>query len=344
MRLAEFDILRTAELLRHNDGRIFHTTYSLIWVLMLRDVYKITGNISILQACTDALDLLLDRFETYTGTNGLIETPPDYMFVDWIYIDEITLHHPPKALGQSCLNMFYFGALSAAEYVYCEIGQIEKASACARKKTSLGDAINTNLYDGKKDLYFEGLNTPTPEEMLCDCLPRNVEKRYYLKHSNILAACFGVCDDARGIRLIEKIMCDECPGDYQPYFAHFLLEAIYCLGLREKYTLQVLERWKEPVANCPKGLVEGFVPPQPDYIFDHSHAWGGTPLYSLPKALLGLEILQPGYRAIRLSPNLLGLKKARVELPTPYGMVICELEKGKDPKIAGPKEIKIVYS
>ena len=30
-----------------------------------------------------------------------------YMFVDWIEIDGLSLHHPPKALGQTCLNLFY---------------------------------------------------------------------------------------------------------------------------------------------------------------------------------------------------------------------------------------------
>ena len=38
----------------------------------------------------------------------------------------------------------------------------------------------------------------------------------------------------------------------------------------------MLERWKAPVAACGKGLVEGFIPPEPSYRFDHSHAWGGT--------------------------------------------------------------------
>ena len=108
MRLAEFDVLRTAELLRHNDGRIFHTTYSLIWVRMLYDTYMMSGNIALLEKCADALDMLLARFSTYVGENGLIENPPDYMFVDWIYIDGITMHHPPKCLGQSVLNMFYY--------------------------------------------------------------------------------------------------------------------------------------------------------------------------------------------------------------------------------------------
>ena len=76
MRLAEFDLERTAELLRHNDGRMFHTTYSLIWVRMLYDVYMFGGNFEMLTECRDALDLLLARFETYIGENHLIENPP----------------------------------------------------------------------------------------------------------------------------------------------------------------------------------------------------------------------------------------------------------------------------
>ena len=32
-----------------------------------------------------ALRLLLKRFSGYLGSNDLLETPPDYMFVDWIF-------------------------------------------------------------------------------------------------------------------------------------------------------------------------------------------------------------------------------------------------------------------
>ena len=95
MSLAKFDVQRTAELLRNNHGRMFHTTYSLIWVRMLLDVYKFTGDKTLLTECEDALIMLLNRFSGYVGDNGLIETPPDYMFVDWIYIDGISMHHPP---------------------------------------------------------------------------------------------------------------------------------------------------------------------------------------------------------------------------------------------------------
>ena len=341
MRLAEFDLLRTAVMLERENGRMFHTTYSLIWVKMLYDVYMATGNIELLKKCEKALQLLLKRFKTYIGANGLIETPPDYMFVDWIYIDDISMHHPPKALGQTCLNMFYFGALDTAEKIFRELSLNEFSVDCATQKENLRKAININLFDAQKGVYFMGLNTPTEESLIGEWMPQNTDKRYYMKHANILAAYFGVCDEATSRTLIRKILSDEIEGDCQPYFLHYLLEAVCNLGLREEYTVQICERWKKPVKECSKGLVEGFVAPEPTYSFDHSHAWGGTPLYSLPKALLGLEILSPGMKEISLSPSLLGLEYANVELLTPHGKVICQMKKNEEPVITNPKKVVV---
>ena len=341
MRLSEFDLIRTAIMLERERGRMFHTTYSLIWVKMLYDVYMITANPELLKRCETALSLLLARFETYIGENELIETPPDYMFVDWIYIDELSMHHPPKALGQTCLNMFYFGALESAEKIYGILGDKKAAATCRIKRERLRGAINGILFDFGKGCYFEGLNTKTEEHLIGGWMPENVEKRYYLKHSNILAAYFGVCDDETGRKLVDKIMSEEIEGDYQPYFMHYLLEAVFRLGMREKYTVKICERWKKAVRECPKGLVEGFVAPEPTYKFDHSHAWGGTPLYSLPKALLGFEIVEPGMKKISLSPSLLGLSYAKVELLTPDGRVVCEMKEGEKCRITHPEEISV---
>ena len=340
MSLSEFDILRTVQLLRNNDGRMFHTTYSLIWVRMLYDVYMITGNSNLLTECEDALLLLLRRFEGYIGDNGIIENPPDYMFVDWIYIDELSMHHPPKALGQTCLNMFYYGALTYSSKIFALLENCEMSTILSEKARALKDNINEILYDNEKKMYFEGLNTPTPEHLLDTYMPQNTDKRYYLKHSNILSVYFGVCKD-NPVELIEKIINNECEGDIQPYFCHYLLEAIFAVGLRDKYTLSVLDAWKKPIKECPKGLVEGFVAPEPTYPFDHSHAWGGTPLYSLPKAILGLEIIEPGYKKVKLSPSLLGLKSAHVEIPTKYGDIVCDIDETGNVSIIAPKEINI---
>lgn len=342
--LAEFDLLRTAKRMEQHDGRLFHTTYSLIWVKMLLDVYMAGGNKALLFACQKALKLLLVRFDGYIGENGLIENPPDYMFVDWIYIDGLSLHHPPKALGQTCLNMFYFGALDAAEKLYRYCDDETAAKVCAEKRDRLRTAINAQLFDREKGLYFEGLNTPTDDKLIRHWMPKNTEKRYYLKHSNILAAYFGVCDDKTAADLIERIMADGIAGDVQPYFLHYLLEAVFRCGLREKYTRLILEKWKPSVREFSKGLVEGFVPPEPGYGFDHSHAWGGTPLYSLPKALLGLEILEPGMKKVRIAPSLMGLRYAKTELMTPYGKLVCEQIAEGSPQITCPGEIGLTVA
>ncbi len=341
MDLAEFDVVRTAELLRMHDGRMFHTTYSLIWVMMLWDTYMITGNIGLLRECEDALYLLLHRFEDYIGQNGLIETPPDYMFVDWIYIDEISMHHPPKALGQTSLCAFYHGALLTAEKIYMALGLYADAAVCAMKALMLRYAMKELLYDAEKGLFFDGLNTPTPENLLYRYMPQNVEKRYYMPHSNILCALYGVCDKETGRRLIRKVVEDKEWGVCQPYFKHFLLEAVFKLGLRDELTMDILEDWKAPVKECSKGLVEGFIMPEPTYSFDHSHAWGGSPLYSLPKALSGLVLIEPGYRKIRLNPSLMGLSSAHVEIPTPFGLITIDMEKDAEPSVRLPEGIEL---
>ena len=342
MRLAAFDVRRTAELLRYRDGRMFHTTYSLIWVQMLMDVYRLTREYELLTDCEDALTTLLDRFHTYLGDNGIIENPPDYMFIDWLEPDGINMHHPPKALGQTCMNMYYYGALKTAVKIYELLGEQAMAERYQARMEKLHAAILENLYDEERELFFEGLNTPTREDLICGWMPQNVEKRYYRKHSNILAAYFGFFDKARCAKLMERVMEDDSLGVVQPYFSHFLLEALYRSGLREKYTRQYLELWKAPVRECPKGLAEGFYKPTPDYSFDHSHAWGGTPAYALPLALSGLEILEPGYRKIRLNPSLLGLDHAKVQIPTPCGMIELTLEAEKEPVVVVPNGIELV--
>lgn len=341
MGLAEFDVIRTADMLVAHNGRMFHTTYSLIWVRMLWDVYMATGNRELLERCKKALDILMNRFKGYLGDNGLVENSPDFIFVDWIYVDEMSMHHPPKCLGQTVMNMFYYNALVYADKVYNELGETIKSDECKSGAENLKKAINRNLYDSEKGIYFEGLNTLSPEEFIKeDFLPQNLDKRYYLKHSSILAAYTGVSEHPQ--ELIDKIMNDECPGEYQPYFAHYLFEAIFKHGMRDKYTLQLAEKWKTAVRECNKGLAEGFVTPEPGYIFDHSHAWGGTPLYSVPKAIMGLEIKEPGMKTIEIAPSLIGLDYAKVQLVTAYGNVTVELEKGKKPAIDCPKEVNLI--
>jgi hypothetical protein len=91
----------------------------------------------------------------------------------------------------------------------------------------------------------------------------------------------------------------------------------------------------------PKGLVEGWYLCE-GYAYDYSHVWGGTPTYQLPVRLAGLEIVEAGFKKIKLSPSLYRLTWAKIGIPTPYGLIKIELNKNTKPVIIAPKEIEII--
>lgn len=340
MRLAEFDLMRTADWLVANGGVMFHTTYSLIWVQMLHDVYMITGRKEILHYCENALDLLLDRFESYIGENEVVDNPPDFMFVDWTVIDGFSMHHPPKALGQTVLNAFYYNALIHAVKIYLYIGEHNKSDEIKDKAETFKVLFNKVFFDNDKKLYFDGLGTPYGGEKHYH--PANVDKKYFSKYPNILAALYGLCDKELAVDILERIIFDDSLQDIQPYFMHYLLCAVRKYGMFDKYGMKLLERWIPVAEECGKGLKEGWIAPEEGYSFDHSHAWGGTPAYQMPMALTGLEILEPGMKKLKFAPNLYGLDYAEIDIPTQWGMISFKAHKGKEAVITAPDCIEII--
>jgi hypothetical protein len=314
-----------------------------------------TGDRSIFVDTEKSLELLLAKFDTYLGENGLVEYAPNYMFVDWIMVNDsdemfsegadmmthgklegFSMHHPPKALGQSALCMFYYNALNVIAKIYGITGKNEKALLCKEKAEKVKNAINTYLFDKERGLYIGGLNTEDLTET-GDWLPKNTKRKYYLKQANVLAALYGICEGECAKNVLEYVLCDLKKIDMQPYFYHFLLEALYKNGMFEKYGISLIEKYESLLEKCDKGLCEAWEAVNGDC----SHAWGGTPAYILKKAISGVEIVEAGYKKIKLSPNAFGLDKVDMTLPTPYGEIEIKIN-GDEKNVSVPKEITII--
>ncbi len=340
MRLSDLDVRRTALWLMQNDGRMFHTTYSLIWVQMLRKLYEITGNEETVRFCAGAVHKLMDRFDTYFGVHGVIDNPPDYMFVDWVVFEGYSLHHPPKALGQTVLNCFYYKALT-------DCGQLSELLGFDRtvltgKAAAFKKNFNKWFYDAEKGMYIDGLSAPE-ESPLYHYLPENPKGLvHYSRYPQALSSLYGLCDEKDAARLA-AVAADEENGLplAQPYFMHYILESAVKNGLVDEYGMKLLRKWVPMCKGCPKGLQEGWIKPEETYHFDHSHAWGGTFAYHLPLILTGLTIDKPGMSEITLKPELHGLTKAEVSFRTPYGEVTVKQEEGKAPVITAPEGMKV---
>ncbi len=351
--LTAFDIYRTSQILEVQQGRMFHTTYSLIFAEWVYDYYMHTGKIELLKHTECALRALLARFDGYMGENGLVEKAPDYMFVDWILLDEngnntdpthmmshggfegYSLHHPPKALGQSALCMFYYNALKKCASIFELLGDKKTAKECVKKAERLGKAINKHLFDEKRGLYVGGLNTP---DMVKNgqWLPENTYNIFYLKQANTLAVLYGIAPEDKRKHILKYVLSELKKEEMQPYFYHFLLEALLKENMFERHGLDLIRRYESMLEKCDKGLCEAWEM----FPSDCSHAWGGTPAYILKKALSGFEMLEAGYKRVKLSPRLYGLNSADFEIPTPYGSIKIKMSRGKK-TITAPDEIEI---
>jgi len=295
-------------------------------------------------------------FETYVSEeNGLLEYAPDYMFVDWIVMKDapdpygdardvmshgknegFSLHHPPKCLGQSVLCMFYYNALLCGEKLFSLLNDEKSAKECLKKAEKLKKVINEHLYDKEAGLYVGGLNTP--DKVPCGSwLPENIGRKFYLKQANTLAVLYGIAPKSERERILSYVAEDLRKEEMQPYFYHFLFEALNNEGMFGRYGLRLIKRYESLIDKCSKGLCEAW-----EYIrSDCSHAWGGSVVYILKKALAGLEMVEPGYKKIRLDPKLYSLDYADFEISTPYGPIRVQINKSGS-RISSPDEIEII--
>lgn len=82
--------------------------------------------------------------------------------------------------------------------------------------------------------------------------------------------------------------------------------------------------------------------------FRHSlaHGWASGPTPWLTEHVLGIQVMEPGCRAIKIEPHLEDLTFAEGTFPTPYGVVTVKHTKQPNgtiqSEINGPKEVRII--
>ena len=311
--LSKLDILRTAWLMEETDGKMFHTSYSLIWAQWVLDYYHYTGEPSILSDCEKALNLLLNRFDSYCE-NGLLENPPDFMFVDWVPVPPFDLHHPPKNLGQSALNCFYYKTLLCGAEIKRLLHKTKEAETLEEKANLLKRVFHQTFWDEERGLYFAGKSDFV---RTADFLPVSNEKRYFTVHTNALAVLYGLAG-GNGKEIMKKIVFDSTLVPAQPYFMHFVFEALHKEELFGEYAFPLMKPWAEMIRECDSALKEIYLPA--NVACDYSHAWGGTLAYQLPAKTLGVTFLhgKPNF----VTPVLGPLTKAEGVIPLANGSKI----------------------
>ncbi len=309
--LARQDIRKFAWLLKDENYHNFHTSYSIGWLQMLMDYYDYTGDQSLVAEMSPYVHELIDTYTSWRGTNGIISEAPNYMFMDWVKIGGFECHHPPAVIGQGYLTAFYYHGLEMASQVAAIAGDSARVEKYGKLRQEIAEAFNRELWVADKGLYRDGKPFQTSVKP-GRWLPADKAIETFSPHVNLLAVLYDLAPKANQSVIVRKVLAEK-PLNTQPWFMHWVFQAIDHAGLFDEYATPQMYRWQiVPETQSFREMWNNG---------DLSHGWCSTTLVQMSSKILGITPAAPGFKLISIRPQLCNLTWAQGKVPTPRGNV-----------------------
>ena len=309
--LARQDLKKIARTLEQRNYQSFHTSYSLLWLRMLVQYYEYTGDETLLKQLAPHVERLMDRFEEYIGQNGLVSQAPNYMFMDWVEIEGFNLHHPPAVIGQGYMTALFYQALGDAISVENIAKTLNRSDHYESLRKRIHHSFESELWNPSQGLFRDGKPFQTsikPNQWL----PADKDIETFSSQVNTLAVSCGLANAERS-KSIMKVILLRPDMNCQPYFMHFVFDAMDKAGIFQSDAKKQLDRWK--IVPDTQSFHEMWT------VGDLSHAWNATPMVQMSGRILGVLPTKPGYTEFTIKPFPLGLSWAKGKVPTPHGPI-----------------------
>lgn len=316
------------------------SAYSLWWLIIHRDWYMHQGDKEYLQMQKEYMKGLVDVLVSKIGDDGR-DTIEDH-FLDWpSKADE-------KASGAGFHALFIM-AMEAASQIFTfegETGYSDKCSAAAGRLRAASSAVAEEFFSEGKCAYDPGR-----------------------KQAVALMCLAGMIDPEQA----SPALLEGGALGFSTFYGYYMLEALAkCGKLNEVLHIcsdfwgGMLDlgattfwedfdiRWMDNAARIDEFTPEGKTDVHLTYggycykQLRHSfcHGWASGPTSFMSRHILGVEVLEPGCRKLRIRPELAGLESVEGSFPTPYGPVHIKAGKTADGRvktsIKAPKGVRVV--
>lgn len=251
----------------------------------------------------------------FTGQNK--GTPRD--IVDWPEKerDGYDMRHAVKTVTSA----FHARSLEAMAIVLRAVGNDQEADEHLALHAATKHAINEKLFDASRGVYVDGLDATTGERSTHASL-----------HANMLPLAFGLVPGDRVDSVADFV---ESRGmACSVYGAQYLLDGLFDAG-RERHALALLTAthdrgWLHMSRDVGSTItLEAWdVKYKPN--LDWNHAWGAVPANVIPRKLMGIEPIEPGFRRIRVRPRTGTLERAALRHPSPRGPIDLGVTRSPD--------------
>lgn len=305
------------------------SSYSLWWILIQRSWYLQSGNLAYLRAQQPYLTGLLHELTRHIGPNNE-ETLPEGRFLDWPTSEN-------KPAIHAGLHALLILAFDAGKELCGQLGDTGTSRECAAAAEQLRKHV------------------PDPN------------------HSKQAAALMALAGLESASKLNHDVIAVDGPKRLSTFYGYYVLEAKAKAGDYQGALDVIRAYWGGMLDMGATTFWEDFdldwmvnagridelpVPGKKDihgdygaycYIgFRHSlcHGWASGPTPWLMEHVLGIQIVKPGCKVLRIAPHLGDLQWAEGSFPTPNGLVRVRHEKQSDGSvkstISAPKGVQIV--
>jgi alpha-L-rhamnosidase len=246
--------------------------------------------------------LLTDRVEP----DGLVHSTAAQMahgdIVDWPAGERDGYVFTPI---NTVVNAFYLQALEEMHELALALGKGDEAKDFAKRRQQGLASFQRTLFDEQTGLYLDGVGTA-----------------HSSLHANLFPLAFDIVPGEKRSHVADWVA--HRGMKVSPYAAQFLLEGLFENNLAQaaldEMTAPGDRSWKHMVESGTTITWEAwdqhYKPNQ-----DWNHVWGAAPANLLPRFVLGVQPMSPGWKDVSIAPHLGALRFAKGKVPTPRGTI-----------------------
>lgn len=284
--------------------------YELEWVIMLGEYHRFFGDAEIVRRVYPNLRKLLGLFDGYVGKeHGLLADVPGWIVLD--HPDTYPLDQRSEITGLNCL---YHGALKQAAFLARTVaGDPAQAAAWEAAAGRIRTAVRRWLRPASGSaLFADSFGSPKCSQQ-----------------TQVYALMYGLVDEAERDSVVEAVAAAGRMSEEA--FAYYVLYSVF--DDRPQWALDYIRRYwgeqmRSPLFNGAWFEAWNIADWKTD-LGSTSHAWCSGPTALLPQKVLGVEPLEPGWRAFSVRPEPGDLEWAKGTVPSPYGAIRVEWKRLK---------------
>lgn len=319
------------------------SSYSIWWLLIQRDWFYYQGDLDYLKSQKDYIIKLVIHLMNFVDDRG-IEKLDGMRFLDWPSSES------PETINAGLQSMMVM-AMEAGNELCMVLGETELAEKAVKLSEKMRKASKS-----VRKAYLKSVKDPSSAGM---------------KQGAALMVLAGLMDADEANKNIISV---KGAHGFSTFYGYYMLKAMAKAGdykgaidIIRDYWGAMLDLgattfwedfdldWLPDAARIDEIVPEGKKDIHGDFgaycykKFRHSfcHGWASGPTSWLSEYVLGVQVVEPGCKVVRIVPHLGDLKWVKGTFPTPYGIISISHKLDSNGKVItkvdAPSEVQVLY-